>query len=70
MRRTKERRPCGFFTKMSDEELLEYCFRLHGKNVTRGKLTKDVRLYQKICERKLIDQINLSKRPNGFFWIQ
>ena len=61
----RERRPNGFFNGMSDKELLNYTWRLHGEDVTRGKLyEKDSNLYNKLIKIRALGFIGIAFERN------
>ncbi|MDO8508088.1 MAG: hypothetical protein Q7S27_00220 [Nanoarchaeota archaeon] len=52
------KRPRGFLTSMSPDEILKYKNKLYGKDITRGELQKkDPGLYHKMAEICLLSQI-------------
>ncbi len=57
--KTKGRR----FAKMTDEELLQYCFATYGYNVTSGRLSdRDPSLHALLCSRGIINEIITVRR--------
>lgn len=61
------KRPWGFFCEMSDRQLLNYTFDLHGKDIGPYKLERrDMSLYQELRIRKLTEKLKRKNRPKGF----
>jgi hypothetical protein len=70
----RKKRPMGFFSKMDDEELIEYAQQIvneRGIKKSKELQRNDSGVYNVLCKRKLIDRVRFEqkqiKRPRDFF---